>query len=290
MTQGRNRSDLSGIRDVLDGFSGSIGLWARNLQTGETLGHLEDEVFEGASTIKVAVMVEAFRQQAAGELGLDRMLRLRQDHWVRGSGVLRDMTPGTELSVRDTIVLMMTISDNVATNMMLDLLGVERVNGMLAACGLGDTRVMGLFDFAAHPPEYGVSRVTARQLGTLVERLALGTAVSPEADAEMLAIMRRQHDSTSVLRYLPPALLDESGGKDPILRVAAKSGSWPGTRNMVALFEGPDTRYVICLVTKDCADRRAGVDNEAAIALPKVSRWVFDRFAAPALRQAATED
>ncbi len=263
-------------------FSGRVGLWAHHLGTGEVVEHGADAVFEGASTIKVLIMIEAFRQVAEGRLRLDEALVLEPSHHVRGSGVLRDFEPGARLSLHDAIVLMMIVSDNVATNMVIDRVGLDAIEAAATRLGLRDTRLMAPLHFDQHPPGFGVSRTTARELGGLVERLARGQAVGPKMDERMLAIMRRQHYTSGLDRYLPYELLDASAGKEPTVSIASKSGSWDGVRNIVGLVESPRARYVVCLLSADCADGRAHPDNEAMVLLPRLSRAVFDRFGAGA--------
>lgn len=263
-------------------FSGRIGLWAHELDADAVVEHEADAVFEGASTIKVLIMIEAFRQAATGRLRLDEPLAYEPSHHVRGSGVVRDFAPGAVLSLHDAIVLMMIVSDNVATNMIIDRVGLDSVNDTAERMGLPRTRLMAPLHFDQHPPEFGVSRTTARELGGLVERLARGRAVGPEADARMLAIMRRQHYTSGLDRYLPFELLDQSAGRDPVVSIASKSGSWDGVRNIVGLVESPRARYVVCLLSADCSDLRTHPDNEAMVVLPRLSRAVFDRFGAGA--------
>ncbi len=275
----------TGITDLdeeIAAFSGRIGLWAHDLASGAVIEHGADDVFEGASTIKVLIMIEAFRQVAEGRLRLDETLALDPSHQVRGSGVLRDFAPGARLTLHDAIVLMMIVSDNVATNMVIDRVGLAAIERAAERMGLRATRLMAPLHFDRHPPEFGVSRTTGRELGGLVERLARGEAVDPGSDAQMLAIMRRQHYTSALDRYLPYDLLDQSGGRAPAVSIASKSGSWDGVRNIVGLVEGPRFRYVVCLLSADCADERAHPDNEAMVTLPRLSRIVFDRLSAGA--------
>jgi beta-lactamase class A len=261
-------------------FSGTLGVWAYDFLTGDTVEHRPDEEFEGASTIKVLVMMEALRQVAAGTLDLDEPLTYREEHHVRGSGVVRDMRLGARITVHDAIVLMMTISDNVATNMMVDRVGLSHVNRAATDFGLSHTRLPSPLHFEAATAGQGVSTTTPRELGTLLVILRERRGFPEELVQLMIGIMRRQHFTAALTRTLPYNVVDASGGKKPTLQVASKSGSWPGVRNIVGLFEGPGVSYVLSLMTKDCADRRAHYDNEAALLLPKVSRLVFDRFAA----------
>jgi beta-lactamase class A len=268
-------------------FHGQLGVWAQDLRTGRQVARWADVPFETASTIKVLILVEVYRQAAQGQLSLSEPLTLAPQHMVTGSGVLRDLTPGLRLSIRDACALMMGVSDNVATNMLLDRVGIQGVERLAATWGLTHTRLFGPLHFDREPAA-GVGQSTPRELGDVMRRLALGQAVSPEADRDMLALMRRNQYDTALTRHLPYELLEEPApGQDPVLRVASKSGTWEGVRAIVGYLWGPGTAYVVSLMSQGCPDRRMHVDNEAMLVLPQVSRLVFDAFAdAAALRQA----
>ena len=120
---------LARIERVREGFSGRIGVGARNLATGEEVLVDHEHVFPTASTIKLAVLVELYRQVEQGRCSLDDRLELRAEEIVPGAGVLRDLQPGLLPTVRDLAVLMIIVSDNTATNVLIDHLGgVEPVN------------------------------------------------------------------------------------------------------------------------------------------------------------------
>ena len=125
------------LESIQSRFSGRFGLAARNLTTGEEFLLDHDQVFPTASSIKTAILYEVFRQAEEGTFGLDDRVELKSSDIVRGSGVLRDIAPGLQPTVHDLAMLMIIVSDNTATNMLIDLVGgPDPVNASMAAIGL----------------------------------------------------------------------------------------------------------------------------------------------------------
>src|SRR5438067_3109591 len=131
MATGALRSDLERrLENLKKRFSGELGFAARNLATNEEILFDADRLYPTASVIKLAVLVEAFAQAHEKRLSLDdERLLMQPSDLVLGSGVLRDLAPGLQPTIRDIAILMEIVSDNVATNMLIDRVGgVEVVN------------------------------------------------------------------------------------------------------------------------------------------------------------------
>lgn len=130
------------LKAVESGLDGVLGLAFKDLTTGKTVFLNEREVFPQASSIKIAVLAEMFKQAEEGRLDLDAFLTVDDGNRVAGSGVLYFLgRPSLSLSVRDTAVLMVVLSDNTATNLLIDKVGMEAVNRRMDALGLGKTRL-----------------------------------------------------------------------------------------------------------------------------------------------------
>jgi beta-lactamase class A len=267
---------LDEIEHLAQSFSGVLGVWARSLDTGQTVERQGTESFPAASTIKLPILYEVFRQAADGRFALTDPLTLRAEDVVPGSGVLKDLTPGLTLPVRDLATLMIVVSDNTATNMLIDLVGLDAVNASAASLGLTGTRLAFKLFRAPQGPPRNVS--TPADLGRLMFLIATHGVLAPRDCDEMLAILGRQHFTDLITRRIPEFDAFVEAGQTPSVTVASKSGSIRGTRNDVGLVTAHGRRYVIALMSRGCADPRFYQDNEAALLLPRVSAVVYRHF------------
>lgn len=274
------------ITSIVSTFPGEIGVFAKDLSTGETIAINADARFPTASVIKVAVMVEALSQVADGTLALDHTVTLREGAKVGGSGTLREMHDGLEVTVRDLLHLMIVISDNTATNLLLEKVGTLKVNARMKEYGLEHTRIFRPTFRGGQPDccleeerEFGLGMSTPREMGALMERIATGKAVSESASAQMFDILERQQDRNMIARRLPL-------GADGV-KVANKTGTdeeklvdGSGTRGHVrgdaAIVETPRGRYVLVVFTRRVKDDSWTADNAALIAGAEISRIVYE--------------
>jgi len=264
------------------GFSGTLGLWVHDLGHDQCYGLNAERRFRPASTIKLFVLRELFRQVEAGRVRLADPVRLTARAKVPGSGVIKDLSPGLRLTLHDAATLMITVSDNTATNLVIGRLGTAAINRGLRPAGFRDTRLGGkLFSGG------GLSSTsTPRDMGTLMAQIAEGTAVNGRASTQMRKILFREQYDTIVGRFLPYDSYASSRGESA-WKIASKSGSLRGIRHDIAYVEGPRLRYVISLMSKGCRDRRFWVDNEATLCLAHVARAVHDYIQAGASAEQA---
>ena len=273
------------IAERLRAFDGVMGVAAIDLGTGETVAVNADTRFPTASGIKTAVMVEAFHQFAEGRLKKDRLLPLAESEKVGGSGVLHSLTAGLQLPVADLMYLMIALSDNTATNMLVDTLGTKRVVDRMAAYGLPSTRLYratfrgGRAEvFPEEEREYGLGSSTPREMARLMETIARGRAVSAEASKEMLDLLGKQQDRDMIPRRLPgdAAWAGKSGTDEEKL---ADAGGFKGAiRTDAGIVTTPSGRYVIAIMARRVKDTRWSVDNDALVTGADVSRIVYDHF------------
>ena len=132
----------SKIKAKIAGFNGHVSLYAKNLTTGATYSVSGDDPVRTASTIKFPIMIECFAEAAEGKLGLTEPIRLLEEEKVSGSGILQDLSSARDYPVHDLIVLMITLSDNTATNLILNRITGNAVNARMAKLGLTQTRSM----------------------------------------------------------------------------------------------------------------------------------------------------
>lgn len=261
------------VEPVRARFSGRLGFWAHDLRTGDEVCLDADDRFPSASTIKLWVLRELFARAEAGELDPERdQLSLGPHDRVIGSGVIKDLTPGLTMSLRDVATLMVTVSDNTATNLLITRLGTRAINTGARRAGYGATHLHGLF-FKGR----GIrgSYTTPADSGRLMLGVATGREVSKSASREMLDILRREQFANIVGRMIP--FDPYATGRDR-WRLGSKSGSIKGVRNDAAIVEGPGCRYVISLMSRDCKDERFNVDNEATLALARIAAEIHNWF------------
>jgi beta-lactamase class A len=271
------RSDTATLHRTLDSLAaahrGVVGYAVHNIDTGERLALRGDEKFPTASLIKVAVLVTLFDLVEKGQISLDDRLTMTKMDKVPGSGTLQFMHDGLELTVRDAAWLMSTISDNTATNLVLDKVGIRRVWEKMDSLGLRQTRIHAkvfLARYTSVAPDssakYGLGVTTPNEMSRLFALMADGRAVSARADSVMLDILGRGEDYQMMQRYV-------SG-----VRAPRKTGATDQVRTECALFH-LQSRVAACVLTKENQDRRWLIDNEAQLTLARMgqviaSAWV----------------
>ncbi len=270
-------------------FSGEMGIFAIDLRSGETLAVNGDTRFPTASTIKTAVMLEAWQQVADETLTLrsDTVIPLRDADKVGGAGVLRGMRAGLALTVADLIHLMIVLSDNTATNMLVERLGSARINAGLDRYGLKNTRIFrptfrdGRADVLPElEREFGLGMTTPREMATLMALIANGKAVNAKASEAMRATLRQQQDRAMIPRLLPTGGGIQIGNKTGAdeEKHAGADGVKRQVRADAAIVTGPDCDYVLAIYTRQVADTRWTVENDALVTGGRVSRMIFDYF------------
>ena len=284
---GKTVMKLDAFEAAVREFDGVAGLAARNLLTGEEIAVNADTPFPTASAIKTAVMLEAYHQAAEGKLKLDTAVTLTDADKVGGSGVLNGLSDGVSLPVRDLIHLMIVVSDNTATNLLVHRLGTRNIDDRLAGYGLTQTKLFrptfrdGKPDvFPDLEKEFGLGMATPREMAALMALIANGKAVSGDASASMLDTLRRQQDRTMIPRLLPASVQVGNKTGTDTEKIADDRGRRGAIRVDAAIVTGAGVRYVIAVFTRRGADTRGGPDNAGVLLGAKLSQLVFERFAA----------
>ncbi len=272
---------------VVKTFRGRMGVAAIDLRTGETIAVDADSRFPTASTIKTAVMIEAWQQAADGRLSMDTAVTLKDADKVGGAGVLRGLHEGLALSVADLIHLMIVLSDNTATNLLIERVGTARVNERLESYGLRDTKLFRPTFRDGRPDvlpdlerEFGLGMTTPREMARLMAVIAEGKAVNRVASEAMLATLRRQQDRAMIPRLIPTDDRIQVGNKTGTdeEKHALTDGVKRHVRADAAIVTGPDFTYVVAIYARQVEDTRWGVDNEALTTGARISRMIYDYF------------
>jgi beta-lactamase class A len=266
------RADTVRLHRTLDSLArahhGVVGYTVHNVDTGERMSLRGDETFPTASLIKVAVLVTLLDLVEKGQVSLDDKLTLLKIDKVPGSGTLQFMHDGLEPTVRDAAWLMSTISDNTATNLILDKVGIRRVWEKMDSLGLAHTRIHAkvfLARFTSVAPDstakYGLGVTTPNEMARLFALLANGRAVGPKADSTMLEILAHNEDNVLLQRFV-------SG-----VRAPHKTGATDQVRTECSLFY-LQSRVVACVLTKENQDQRWVIDNEAQLTLARMGQAI----------------
>jgi beta-lactamase class A len=269
------------LRDLNSMYGGRLGVMAKNLATGEVVAFQEQELFPTASTIKLPILAALYDRIGRNEIDPDESIVLRQTDIKPGSGVLQFLQPGAVITLRDAATLMITLSDNTATNLVLDHLGtgieaqLEAVNGFLRSRGLRDTKLLNRLYSAAtkqHTPEamrYGIGVSTPEEMVSLLEQLYRGTLTDSASCAAMIALLGKQFYDDMIPRLLP-----ESQG----VSVAHKTGSINELKADVGIVFSKTATFAIAVFVDKHPDHVEGVENRAELLGAKVARAVWNHF------------
>lgn len=226
------------VQDVIRDFSGLVGVYYKNLRTGESFGINDDRAFVAASVIKIPVMVEVFNQVEQGKLTLGTMLEVRDADKVPSCGAIRLMHTGLNVTVQDLCYLMIDISDNTATNILINQVEMEQINATMQHLGLKETRANRLL-FDVKAKECGLQNYFApREIGLLLEQMWRGELVSPAASCAMIEILLNQQLNSKIPYYLRG------------VSIAHKTGEDDGTTHDVGIVYAEEP-FILCLASND---------------------------------------
>jgi beta-lactamase class A len=248
------------VQDIAARVDGVVGYEIRDLTSGERFGHLERAVFPTASAIKLAIVYELFKQADEGRVHLDESLTLDRQQAVGGSGVLFELGTPT-LSIRDYATLMVTLSDNTATNVLIDRLGLEDVTARMTRLGLASTKLRRrMIDLAAaRRGDENVS--TPAELVRLLEIINAGEGLTPGARDAAVALLKKGKENR-LRRGLPD-------GVD----AADKGGELEGVRVDSGVVFAKNRPYAICVMTTYLKS-----EAEGERAIEDISRVTYEYF------------
>ena len=262
------------LKPLVEAHAGDVAVCIRHLETGEQFAWRGDEVQPTASLIKMPVMVAAYRMVDQKELDLAKMIALEEADKVPGSGILTThFSSGLQLSLRDAIRLMIRYSDNTATNLVVDEIGLPTTAATMETLGFPQTRLnskvyRGETSIAPDRSKlYGLGSTTANETVNLLEQLHKGTAASPESCKAMLDHLLACEDKTMLLSQLPDGT-----------KVAHKSGAVSESRCNAGIVYGPKGPFAICVLTTNNKDKSWKDDNAAHVLIGNIARVAFDHF------------
>jgi beta-lactamase class A len=263
------------VRSAIAGFRGQVWVYAKNLDSGASYSLRGDERVRTASTIKLPVLVTAFAQVAAGKARWEDTLVLTKEKKVSGSGVLGEFADGLRLTLRDAVNLMIVVSDNTATNLVLDVVTADAVNDQMDELGLKKTRALrkvggGSPSKANEDPVarlFGLGISTPREMVELLERLERGEVISPEASREMIEILKREQYADGIGRTLYD------------VPIASKSGALDRLRSDVGIVYTRRGRIAMAITCDDMPEVGYYPENPGLLLISRLSLLLIEGLA-----------
>ena len=268
------------IQETIAHFPGAVSIYAKNLDTGKSYGLRENEPVRTASTIKLPIMATVFALIEKGQLKWSDRLTLTNADKVSGSGVAREFSDGLTMPLHDWMHLMIVLSDNTATNLILDKISADAVNDYMDKLGLKRTRSMrkvrGDGNDLKNPsgwskagllPEnkrFGLGSSTPREMVTLLEMLDRGQVASLAASKEMLAILGRQQDRAGIARKLGE------------MKVANKSGALDQLRSDVGIVYSPHGKIALAITCEDIPRADYSPDNSGLVLISQLTQVLIE--------------
>jgi len=278
---GGDSAFLAEIRGLEAAYGGHLGLMAKNLKTGETVAYNASERFPTASVIKLPIMAAFYRMVDQRQIDPSAKVVLTSDD--KKPSLLEQMSDGMTMTLLDAVKLMIVLSDNTATNLVLDRLGgtheerLHRVNDFLAEKGLKNTRLLNrLYTRSSKKdtPEairYGIGVSTPEDMVVLLEALHKKTLVDPSSCDAMVAILKEQFYNDMIPRFLPAA-------DCKVLEVAHKTGGISETKVDVGLVLSDRADIAMAIFVDKHPDHREGLNNGGTMLAALVARAVWNRF------------
>ncbi len=290
-------SVMSAIEDFTAQTDGIVGVAAKHLETDKRVSHNAEAVFFTASTLKVPLLVELYRQVDAGIIDVNQRIGLTDALRVPGSGVLKEFSSGLQPTVHDLAMLMIIISDNTATDILYNRVGGDKINNTMRQLGLTHTHIpmpcrellysiTGLeVENPAHTYQLASDRLkkgefvlegdgfsedksdvsSPNDMCRLLELIYDGDILSSQSREAVLDILKRQQLSTVIPYALPPGTV-----------VAHKTGSYHSVRCDVGIVFAPTGPYTVAIMARQItAGDRLSVDASLAA----ISKAIYDEFA-----------
>ncbi len=256
------------IRNQIAPFKGKVSLFAKNLDTGETYALNADDRVRTASTIKIVVMVEAFARVAEGKAKWTDELILTKEKKVSGSGILAELSDGLHLTLRDGVNLMMLLSDNTATNLVLDVLTTDAVNARMESLGFKQIKLLRKVGSGgesaagkdADNKRFGLGFATSREMVLLMEKLDRGEVLSPAASKEMIELMKREQVHFAIGR----SMWD--------VQMATKYGALDRLRSSIGIIYTKKGKIAMAITCDDMPELNWSVDNPAYLLMSELSK------------------
>lgn len=250
------------IGGLIDNLRGTAGVAIKDMSTGDVVSFNEEAIFPAASIIKLSILWELFKRIDGGEIDLKDEFVLEDSHKVGGFGILKELHSGLSFTIKDLACLMIVLSDNVATNILIDILGMDRINASIKKNGMKDTSLKRKM-MDAEAKEKGLDNYTSpRDTSTILEKYIRSEELFRSSRDTIIDILKRQQCNNKLPVYMPPEKV-----------LAHKTGDLPGTEHDAGILYAGREPIIIVVMTKDLSDNQEGIKFNQDI-----GKIVFDHF------------
>ena len=248
------------LEAYLDTVSGTVCVSFRDLKTGGQFDIHGDRSVHSASTIKLVIMAELMARVAAGSLSLDQKITITPEMKTGGDGILKELEPGHSFTLKEIMTLMIIVSDNQATNILIDLLGMDAINGRAKAMGLANT-VLGRNMMDSEARKQGRDNfISANDMASILHAIYDGSLIGAESSKTMLDILLRQQQSGRLQLYLPEEV-----------PVAHKCGDLDYLENDGGIIYADGHPYILVVLTSSMLSNKEGRE-----VIGHLSKLVYD--------------
>jgi beta-lactamase class A len=256
---------------------GKVTLYASNLQTGATVAIDADKPVATASVIKLPILVEAMEQVRTGKHRLSDKIILHKEDIVQGSGILQFFDTPLVITLKDALTFMIVESDNTATNLVIDQVGIKNVNDRIASMGLKDTYLYkkvfkpAVGTMPADQKKFGLGKTTATEMAKVMESIVRCDLKDQALCDAMLYMLRNQQ-----YRNLVPHYIETSDTSEGLSLIANKTGSLDEVRNDVAVIYSKNGPIIISAFTYDNQDKAWNNDNAAELLVAHIAKLIME--------------
>ena len=250
------------IREFIETQEGNIAVVVKGLKTKEEIRLNEDLVFPSASTIKLVIMSELLYRVNEGAVSLEDTVELTEHMKTGGDGILKELNYGHRFTLEEIMTLMIIVSDNMAANILIDLLGMDNINAAVERLGLLDTKLQRRMMDSQAARVGRENLITAKDLAHLIELTYYGRNINKEYSDMMLDILKRQQVRGRLDLYLPEEVV-----------IAHKTGDLDRLEHDAGIVYLPDKEYIICVLTNDTVTNKDGREI-----IGRISKLVYESF------------
>ncbi|MBE6067457.1 MAG: serine hydrolase [Clostridium lundense] len=270
------------LYSILGTLEGEVGIYFEDIQTGEKISINPDRVFSAASTVKIPLVSLLFQKVNEGKIALSNAVEINEENRVGGTGIIKNLDKRYKPTVLDLATLAIIVSDNAATNQLVDLVGgLEEITGYCKSIGLTSTKFQRkMMDIKAKASGKD-NLTTARDMGNILAKLVRNEIVSDNASKQIIDIMKSQQLRSKLPAYIPA--IDTSDPADHhteiepgTVMVANKTGDLDRVQHDIGIFILPGNNYyVLAMFTSNLSS-----DSEGIRAIGEVSKAVYEEMAA----------